>query len=155
MATDTNVGSVLNDLIETAKDGENGFRHAAEHAKDSSLKSIFTRYATQRATYAQELQSLVASAGDKPAESGHIAGTLHRGWISIKDAITKGDDKALVDEAEAGEDAAIKAYKEAVGKGLPPSILSVVEKQFSGVQEAHNTIRDLKHNWRGSVAATV
>ena len=88
MANDSDVTSVLNSLVETAKDGENGFRHATEHAKDSSLKSIFTRYASQRASYASELQALVASLGDKPAESGHVGGALHRGWIGLKSALT-------------------------------------------------------------------
>jgi uncharacterized protein (TIGR02284 family) len=155
MADNSDVTSVLNGLIETAKDGENGFRHAGEKAKDPSLKSIFSRYAAQRASYASELQSVVAGLGDKPAESGHVAGSLHRGWISLKETLSKNDDKALVDEAEAGEDAAVKAYREAASKSLPAEALSVVQRQFAGVQEAHAVIRDLKHNWTGSAAATV
>lgn len=153
MANDK-VTSVLNGLIETAKDGEQGFRRATEHAKDSNLKSIFSRYASQRASYVQELQTLVAGLGDKPAESGHIAGALHRGWLSLKEAVAKDEDKALIDEAEAGEDAAMKAYREAVGSTLPSNISSVVQQQYAGVQEAHSVIRNLKHNWKGSVAAT-
>lgn len=148
------VTSVLNDLIETCKDGENGFRHAAEKAKETSLKSLFSKYAAQRARYTAELQQLVSASGEKPSESGHAVATLHRGWISLKEALAKDEDKALVDEAEAGEDAAMKAYKEALGKTLPVSALSVIQSQFSGVQEAHGTIRDLKHNWRGSMAST-
>lgn len=144
--------SVLNSLIETLKDGENGFRHAADHAKDPSLKSIFDQYASQRASYSQELQSAVASLGDKPAESGHVAGALHRGWMSIKEAVSKNDDKALVDEAEAGEDAAMKAYREALSSGISGEALAIVERQFQGVQQAHSVIRDLKHNWTGSAA---
>jgi len=154
IANDSDVTGVLNSLVETAKDGENGFRHATEHAKDSSLKSIFTRYASQRASYASELQALVASLGDKPAESGHVGGALHHGWMSIKDAISTGEDKALIDEAESGEDAAVKAYKEALSKTLPANVASVVQKQYAGVQEAHSTIRDLKHNWTASASTT-
>lgn len=151
MANDSDVTSVLNGLVETAKDGENGFRHAAEHAKDSSLKSVFARYASQRSTYATELQSLISTLGGKPAESGHVAGALHRGWMTIKEAVSKGD-KALVDEAETGEDAAVKAYQEAISKALPANVQSVVERQYSGIQEAHSVIRDLKHNWTGSAS---
>ncbi len=149
-----NVTSVLNSLISTAKDGEEGFRHAAEHAQDSQLKTIFTRYATQRASYAQELQTLVASLGEKPTDSGHVAGAVHRGWISIKEAVTKNDDKAIVDEAESGEDIAMKAYQEALSKDLPSNVKAIVQQQYSGVQEAHGVVRNLKHNWKGSVSAT-
>jgi uncharacterized protein (TIGR02284 family) len=147
------VTSVLNDLIETCKDGEQGFRTAAEKAKESSLKSLFSEYSTQRAEYARELQSLVAELGEDPATTGHVSATLHRGWINLKEALSTNQDKALIDECEAGEDAAIKNYRDALSKGLPPEVSEVIEDQFAGVQEAHGVIRDLKHG-RATAAGT-
>jgi uncharacterized protein (TIGR02284 family) len=156
MATGTNdtkeVTSVLNDLIETCKDGEQGFRTAAEKAKDSSLKSLFSKYASQRAGYVTELQSLVRELGGDPATTGHVAATLHRGWINLKEALSKDEDKAIVNECESGEDAAIKNYKDALSKSLPANVLSLVQKQFAGVQEAHGVVRDLKHSMQGQSA---
>ena len=150
MATDNkDVTSVLNDLIETCKDGEQGFRTAADKAKDSSLKSLFSKYASQRAGYVQELQSAVRELGEEPATSGHVAATLHRGWINLKEALSKDEDKALIFECESGEDAAMKNYKDALSKSLPANVLSLVQKEFSGVQEAHGVIRDLKHSLQG------
>ncbi len=147
MATDNkDVASVLNSLIETCKDGEQGFRTAAEKAKDSSLKSLFSKYAAQRAGYVTELQSAVKGLGEDPATSGHVAATLHRGWINLKEALSKDEDKAIIFECESGEDAAMKNYKEALSKSLPANLLSLVQKQFSGVQEAHGVIRDMKHS---------
>lgn len=145
--------SVLNDLIETCKDGEQGFRTAAEKAKDSSLKSLFSKYASQRAGYVTELTSAVQSLGGDPATSGHVAATLHRGWINLKEALSKDEDKALIFECEAGEDAAIKNYKDALSKSLPANILSLVQKHFSGVQEAHGVIRDMKHSLQQAQSA--
>jgi len=156
VATETNdtkdVVSVLNDLIETCKDGEQGFRTAAEKAKDSSLKSLFSKYASQRAGYVTELQSAVRDIGGDPATSGHVAATLHRGWINLKEALSRDEDKAIINECESGEDAAIKNYKDALSKSLPANLLSLVQKQFSGVQEAHGVIRDLKHSLQGQTA---
>ncbi len=152
---DSDVSSVLNDLIQTAKDGEEGFRKAAEEASDSSLKQLFTKYSSQRAGYVQELQQLVQSTGSKPADSGHVSASLHRGWLSLKEKMSKSDDKALIEECERGEDVAKKNYGEAVNKSLPASIQTVVQRQYAGVQEAHGIIRDLKHSGRTSVAATV
>ena len=142
----SDVADVLNGLLETCKDGEKGFQTAAEKAKESSLKSLFSKYSTQRAQYAKELQAAVSQLGEKPASSGHIAASLHRGWINVKEALAKDEDKAIIDEAEAGEDAAMKNYKEALGKSLPSDVQALVQKQFAGVQEAHGTIRDLKHS---------
>jgi uncharacterized protein (TIGR02284 family) len=150
MATDATITSALNGLIETAMDGENGFQHAAEHAKDFSIRALFARYASQRAEFSQQLQRLVAALGEKPAQSGHIGAALHRGWMALKEAIAKDEDKALIEEAEAGEDAALAAYRDALAKSLPPGAVSVVERQFAGIKESHAVLRDLKHNWVGS-----
>ncbi len=142
----SDVSDVLNGLIETAKDGEQGFKTAAEKVKESSLKSLFSKYASQRASYAQELQTAVSGLGEKPAESGHVAAGLHRGWMNLKEALSKNEDKAIIDEAESGEDAAKKAYSEALQKNLPAGIKSLVQKQYNGVLEAHGVVRDLKHS---------
>ena len=147
LATETkDVTSVLNGLIETCKDGDEGFKSAAEKVKDPSLKTLFLKYSAQRAGYVQELTTLVSSMGEKPAESGHVVATLHRGWMGLKEALSKDEDTALINEAEAGEDAAMKAYREAVAASLPASAQALVQKQFAGVQEAHGVMRDLKHS---------
>lgn len=151
---DTGVSSVLNDLIQTAKDGEEGFRHAAQEASDTSLKQLFAKYASQRNEFVQELQRLVQSTGGKPAHSGHISATLHRGWMTLKDKISKPNDRALIEECERGEDAAKRNYEEAINKSLPPELKTIVERQYAGVQEAHGTIRNLKYSGRTSVATT-
>lgn len=157
LATDINstkdAVSVINNLIETNKDGEEGFRLAAEKAKESSLKSLFSKYSGQRASNAQELQTLVAQLGEKPATSGHASATLHRGWIALKEALSKDEDKALIFECEAGEDSAMKNYKEALASNLPSSVATVVQRQFTGVQEAHGVIRDMKHSLQAAANA--
>jgi uncharacterized protein (TIGR02284 family) len=147
MATETKeVTAVLNGLIETCKDGENGFRKAATDVQDPSLRSLFSKYASQRANFAQELQQLVSGLGEKPATGEHLSAKLHRGWLGLKESVTGDKDKAIIFEAEAGEDAAMKNYQEALKEPLPPSVLAVVQTQFSGVQEAHGIVRDLKHS---------
>src|SRR5437667_442206 len=57
MATDT--VSTLNNLIETLKDGKNGFETAASDVKDPSVKQVFQEYAQERSRLAGELQNEV------------------------------------------------------------------------------------------------
>jgi uncharacterized protein (TIGR02284 family) len=140
------ITKTLNELIETCKDGENGFKEAGDKAKDASLKALFLKYSAQRAGYAQELQAAVSLLGETPETTEHVAAKLHRGWMGLKQALTKNEDKALIDECEAGEDAAIKAYKEALEKPLPGNVETLVRHQFTGVSQAHGVIRDLKHS---------
>ena len=138
------VRSTLNDLIETLKDGEQGFRSAAENVKSSSLRSKFEEFALQRADFAGELQSLVASMGEEPAKSGSAAGAIHRGWIGLKSAITGNDDHAILAEAERGEDSAVKNYRDALSKNLPGETRAMVDLQYREIQSAHNEIRSLR-----------
>ena len=144
MAIDTSeIRSTLNDVIETCKDSEEGFRSAAEKVR-SEVRSLFQTYASQRAQFASELQSEVARLGGKPETSGSTAGALHRGWMGLKSALTGEDDHAILAEAERGEDSAVKAYRDALSKDLPTDLRSIIERQFREVQETHNRVRSLR-----------
>ncbi len=140
---DEDVISRLNDLIETCKDGERGFRTCAEDVKAPHLKSAFTSRAGECARAAAELQAEVARLGGKADDSGSAAGALHRGWVNIKSALGGGD-LALLEECERGEDAALKSYREAMKDPLPAAVESVVRTQYEGAKRNHDQIRSLR-----------
>ena len=143
--TNDDVISTLNNLIETCKDGQNGFQTAAEGVQNSNLKSTFYEFGQQRAQFAGELQTLVRELGGDPENSGSTAAALHRGWINIKSAVTGQDDAAILNEAERGEDVAKNTYKEALEMSLPSNVSSVVQRQYTEVQAAHDKVRDLRN----------
>jgi uncharacterized protein (TIGR02284 family) len=136
--------SVLNDLIETCKDGQNGFRTAAEETKSSELRTLFNTYSLQRAKFAAELQDEVLRLGGEPEETGSTAAVLHRGWMNIKSTVTGEDEGSIISECERGEDSAVAAYEEALENVLPGNLTVIVENQFSQVKEAHDRIRSLE-----------
>lgn len=142
--TNDNVISVLNDLIETCKDGQTGFKTAAEGVERSDLKTLFYDLSQQRSKFAGELQALVRELGGDPETAGSVSASLHRGWINIKSALTGNDDGAVLNEAERGEDAAKKAYKDALAESLPANVKSVVQSQGTEVNTAHDKVRDLR-----------
>ncbi len=145
MADNETVISTLNSLIETCKDGQDGFQTAADGVRNSDLKTLFHTYAQQRAGFAGELQNEVRLLGGDPEQTGSVAATLHRGWINIKSAVTGEDEGAVVSECERGEDAAVSNYRAALdGGNLPVNIHSIVERQFTQIQEAHGRIRTLE-----------
>lgn len=139
--------ATLNGLVETCKDGANGFRTAADGVEDASLKRLFSSYAEQRAQFAAELERLVTSLGGDPADTGHIAGAVHRGWISLKSAITGKDDAAVISECERGEDFAKERYQSALEKALPADVRAAVERQYMQVKEAHDHVRSLERTY--------
>lgn len=145
MALDNDeVISTLNNLAATCKDGQNGFRTAAEEIKNSELTTLFSTYSQQRARFAAELQNEVRRLGGEPEETGSTAAVLHRGWMNIKSAVTGEDEGAVISECERGEDSAVDAYKQALTTDLPNDVKEIVSRQFSQVKEAHDRIRSLE-----------
>src|SRR3982751_5780087 len=112
---------VLNDLIENAKDGQYGFAASAERVQPPHLREPLQRRAQDCERAASELQSLVVQCGGKPADSGTALGAMHRGWVSVKDAVTTSD-RSILEECERGEDAAVARYRKALKQELPETI---------------------------------
>jgi uncharacterized protein (TIGR02284 family) len=146
----SNITSILNDLVATSKDGEKGFRTAAEDTKNAELKSIFMQRADDCAKGAAELQQLVSRMGGKPEQGGSVAGAMHRGWVDVKSAVTKRDDLAVLEECERGEDVAKAKYRKALEEPLPDDIRMVVQRQCDGAIRNHDQIRDLRDRYRAS-----
>jgi uncharacterized protein (TIGR02284 family) len=136
--------SILNGLIETCKDGEEGFRTCAEHTKDTELRRTFDKYSLQRSHFVGELQTEVMGLGGEPENSGTTSGALHRGWIDLKAKIVSSDDHAMLEECERGEDSAVHNYRDALTKDLPENIRQLIENQYRQIQLAHNEIRALR-----------
>src|SRR5438094_5590573 len=139
-----NQNEIIDNLIETLKDGQEGFKQAAEAVKDPQLKSLFVEYSAQRSQFATALQSEVQSLGNEPETDSSATGALHRGWINLKSAVTGGDDHAILAECERGEDSAVEEYKKALDDGLSPSAQQLVSRQFAEIKAAHDRIKGLR-----------
>ena len=150
--TNDNVISTLNDLIETNKDGQDGFKEAAEGVQNSELKSAFYEYSQQRSQFAGELQTSVRELGGDPEDSGSVTGTIHRGWINIKSAVTGQDDTAILNEAERGEDSAKAAYKSALEEELPADVRAIVERQNIAINAAHDKVKAMRDSAKSANA---
>jgi uncharacterized protein (TIGR02284 family) len=139
--------SVLNNLIKTSKDGEEGFLVSAENASDPELKRIFTERAQRCAEGARELQEQVRRLGGDPSDSGSVSGAVHRAWTDVKGAVTGRNDKAILNEVERGEDVAVESYQKALKEDLPLDIRALVERQYQGVKENHDRVKQLRDSY--------
>src|SRR5688572_19666611 len=99
---------LLNELILTCKDGEKGYREAAEGIENAFYRMLFNDYARQRSKFAADLKAHVVMLGGEPDRKGTVKGTLHRGWMNLKTAIAGHDDQAIVSECQRGEEIAIR-----------------------------------------------
>lgn len=137
--------STLNGLIEVCKDGQEGFKDAAEAVENSRLKTTFYEFSQQRAEFAGVLQECVRRLGGDPEKTSSVGGAMHRAWIDLKSVLTGGSDEAILNECERGEDHAKDAYIKASEEPLPADIADIVRQQSQSVLAAHNRIRDLRN----------
>lgn len=136
--------STLNNLIETCRDGQEGFKEASENAKNAELKSFFLEASRERARCVGQLQQEVRTLGGDPENSGSTAGALHRVWIDIKGTLTGKDDTSILNEAERGEDSAVEAFQDALKEGLPANLRSTVQQLFSEIKLTHDRVKQMR-----------
>lgn len=143
MPSDAEVISTLNELIETCRDGQEGFRTAAEGVRSAELRELFHDYARQRADFASALQDEVRRLGGDPERTGSLVASLHRGWMGLRAALEGNDDRAIVSECERGEGVALETYRAALDADMPANVRAMIERQFAEVKEAHHRLADL------------
>ena len=141
---ENNAISVVENLIETCKDGQKGYHDAAEHVKSPALRTYFNEQSTERARFAQELQTQLATLG-KPDKkvSGSVSGAMYRAWLDTK-ANLGGGDKTILESVEAGEDRAKETYNKALSGTLPSTLIEIVRRQAASVQRAHDKVKVLR-----------
>jgi uncharacterized protein (TIGR02284 family) len=140
---------VLNHLITVCKDGELGFRSAAEDVGSPACRDLFFTYAQQRAQFVAELQNAVRKLGAQPEEDGSITGLLHREWMDVRSRFARQNMNAVISEVERGEDVAMRAYRDALRLLLTEEARELLTRQFEAVRTAHENVRSLRDIRRG------
>ena len=138
---------VAKELVETLKDGERGFASAAEKLQDGEHPEVATtlqRLSEQRASFHREIVALGHDYGEDVDESGTIAATVHRGWISLKDALTGDDAGGVLKAALTGEDHAVSEYEKALQQDLSAGFREVVSRQHQAVRAARDEVAALQ-----------
>lgn len=145
--------SILNNLIEVSKDGQEGFKTCAEDIKNPELKALFVKRSSECAAAAVELQAEVRKLGGDPETSTSLSGDLHRRWVDVKSLFTGKGEEAVLNEAERGEDHAKKEYREALEKLAKHNMLGLrdlVDRQYQGVLRNHDQVKALRNIARAS-----
>jgi uncharacterized protein (TIGR02284 family) len=132
-------------VIEVLHDGERGFKSLSDQLKEPRAKSYFAEESTTRGRFATELESaLSAGKGEPVKEGGTASGAIHRTWGEVKGKLG-GSDHTLLETAEQGEDAAKKAFEEALKvNDIPPAIRMLLQKQQTHIIAAHDKVKALR-----------
>ena len=149
ITTNDKLVDVLNDLIQINNDRVNGYEKAAEETKDRDLdlQAIFRKMANDSRGYVAELSREVARLGGNPdAGSTTSSGKLYRVWMDVKTLFTGKDRQAILESCEFGEDAAQKAYKDALASDA--EISAETRKLITDQQASLKTSHDLIKKYR-------
>jgi uncharacterized protein (TIGR02284 family) len=135
------------ELVETLKDGERGYAEAADKVRDSehpAWAETLQRLSQQRAAFSREIVEMGHEYGDDVDESGTVAAAVHRGWLSLKDAVTGDDPSAVLGAAVTGEDHAVSEYEKALEMDLSAGFREVVARQHGEVVAARTEVKALQ-----------
>ena len=144
----TDDAKAAKELVETLKDGEKGFTDAAEKLRDSEHPEWATtlqRLAEQRAGFRREIVGLGHDYGDDVDKGGSVAAAVHRGWVSLKDALSGDDAGAVLKAVSTGEDHAVKEYEDALKEDLSSGFRDVVQRQHADVIAARDEVKALQN----------
>lgn len=138
MEHDQEIVKDLKRLVNVVNDGKEGYESAAEATNSIELEAVFSKYATQRAGFAQELKDhIVKHGGESVNEEGGVLGALHRTWIDIKQALSSKEDAAVLAAIETGEKAAIEKYDEVLENfAIHADHIVLLQRQRTGILEA-------------------
>lgn len=144
--------AVTKDIIETLEDGREGFARGAERLAgdaDPQLADTFRTFSSQRAQFSAELRAMAASYGDHIEQNGSVVATLHRGWLTLKDALTGDDPKGVLRAAHQGERHAVSEYEKALGHDdLSSELRLTLQRQLTEVRAAADTVAALAESRR-------
>jgi uncharacterized protein (TIGR02284 family) len=148
MKTNEKTAEVLNDLIQINNDRIEGYERAAKEtdASDADLRSLFLSLASESRLYVNELSKYVARSGEEPANGTTLSGKIYRAWMDVKATFTGKDRKAILASCEYGEDAAQRAYDEALKTDaeLPTEIRQLITEQKSSLRKSHDKVKRMR-----------
>jgi uncharacterized protein (TIGR02284 family) len=136
------VQSSVKKVIEILHDSHLGFTEIGGHLENPTAKSLFADQSTKRVRFEKELNDALGLPDNEG--SGTAAGSVHRAWGEVK-AHLGGGDHTLLETAEQGEDAAKKAYEEALAdQEVTGRVREILTRQQPEIIAGHNEVKALR-----------
>jgi len=135
----------LRDLIRINNDRVTGYSKAATQTDEQDLQSLFSQLAQQSRQFASDLRRLISISEKDVTDETTTAGKIYRAWMDVK-ATFGGDGRhGILASCEFGEDAAQKAYKDALNEDdLAIDVRATIESQKAILRQAHDKIKMMR-----------
>lgn len=140
---------LLNDLIATCYDAEEGYAKAAKGVHDHELSGRLAALSGERGKFARRLSAVVLQLGGEPASDAHYGGILRRGWVDLETRIRPKDVGEILEDCRRGDQGTLKHYQHALDQELPQEARVVVERQRKQIE---SEIKSLTSSSKGQSA---
>jgi uncharacterized protein (TIGR02284 family) len=146
---------VLNDLVHINNDRIEGYEKAIGMLKpdNQELRPIFEQMVHESEAIKQELVTVIRKHdGEADGDATTEKGKIYRVWMDIRNAFSTDKAENVLELCEYGEDAAQKAYQEALESEdtQGADIRELIVRQKEQLKNAHNTIRNLRDGARNN-----
>lgn len=148
METTTATAEILNDLIQINNDRIAGYEHALKELNDtdSDLKQLFKNMIRESHSCKMELATELGASGTDMDTGTTNTGKIYRAWMDVKAIFTGHDRKSVLSNCEFGEDAAQKAYKNALeDEDLPEYLHAMISSEKDKLKQSHDKIKALRN----------
>lgn len=139
--------SVLNDLLKITNDRIEGFSKVEQKVWDthSGLKADYDMLIAYSQSMKTELIAMIRERGGEVEDTTTTAGAIHRAWIDLKNSFSGNKDEATLKNVIFGEDAAIKAYQDALDSGdLCAESSGKIQDQLHHLKSSYNKFENLE-----------
>lgn len=125
---------LINDLIATCHDAEEGYAKAAKGVHDHTLSDRLTAISGERGKFAEALRKVVSDLGEPASTDAHYGGILHRGWVDLEARIRPKSAPEILSNCRDGDQETLKHYDHALSAELPDEIRTLVQRQRDAVE---------------------
>jgi uncharacterized protein (TIGR02284 family) len=141
----------LNDLIKINHDRIKGYEKAIKNtdSTDADLITLYSRMIDESYQYNRELSEVVTRLGGEPASDTTIPGKIYHAWMDVKATFSGNDTKSILSACEYGEDAAQKAYSDAldISTALTTEANELLIRQKSLLKGSHDLVRQFRDQY--------
>lgn len=137
---------VLNDLVQINNDRIEGYEKAIKELskEDEEMRPLFIEFIQQSQTIKEDLEKEIHSSGGKVDETTTTGGKIHRAWIELKATLLGHNKDGILGSCIFGEEAAQKAYTNALDENLPDHINQLISQQKKDLSASLDEIRTYK-----------
>jgi uncharacterized protein (TIGR02284 family) len=147
VSADTICLEVLQDLIDTLRDGERGFALAVRDNREPGIVSALVEGEEWCREAAVELQDQVRSLHGEVRPSDAAKAATYRGWINFKAVPIPRGTKLILEECERGGDYALGRYEAATDPALPEPLRTLIERQHQRLVFFQGRLRLLRNRY--------